>query len=229
MSKIINIRGDIITDDIAWIYDWLDEPYASPRLIDSQLTEAIDSGETDIIVRINSGGGLLNAGQEIYSLLHGLETTVEITGIAASAAALIAMGGKVVKMHPASMIMVHNVSGNFTGDYREMQHGAKVLQELNKSTAMAFVAKSSKSIEEVLALMDKESWITADKALEYGFADEIIGEDLQAAASWNGLSVTPEQIAQVKAEKALQDKAAAERAKIKSKLALELALMEVKT
>ena len=224
MSKIINIRGDIITDDMKWIYDWFDEPYTSPKQVETQLAEAIDA-EEDIIVRINSGGGLLMAGQEIYSLIHGLDATVEVTGIAASAAALIAMGGKVVKMHPASMIMIHNVSGSFAGDYHEMQHGAKVLQELNKATALAFVEKSNKNIEEVLSLMDKETWITADKALEYGFADEIIGVDMQAAASYEGLSITPEQIAMAKAERAMREKADAEHAREKMRLELELALL----
>lgn len=225
MSKVINIRGDIITDDMAWIYDWFDEPYTSPKQVETALTEAIDA-EDDVIVRINSGGGLVVAGMEIYSLLHGLDNvTVEITGIAASAAGVIAEAGKTVKMHPVSMIMIHNVSGEFSGDYHDMKHAAGVLQDLNAACAGAFVEKSGRPLDEILTIMDKETWLTADQALEYGFADEIIHADVQATAAYNGLSISPEQIAQAKAEKALKEKADADRAKEKAKLEIELALM----
>jgi len=225
MSRIINIRGDIVSDDLAWIYDWLDEPYTSPKSVEDQLTEAIDADE-DVIVRINSGGGLVSAGMEIYSLLHGLDNiTVEITGIAASAAGVIAEAGKTVKMHPVSMIMIHNVSGSFDGDYHDMKHAAGALQELDKALAKAYVEKSGKTLDEVLALMDKESWITADTAVEYGFADEIISTAEEATNAYNGLSITPEQIALVKAEKAEKDKADAARAREKARLEIELALL----
>ena len=225
MSKVINIRGDIITDDMVWIYDWFDEPYTSPKQVETALTEAIDA-EDDVIVRINSGGGLVVAGMEIYSLLHGLDNvTVEITGIAASAAGVIAEAGKTVKMHPVSMIMIHNVSGVFDGDYHDMKHAAGVLQDMNAAMAGAFVEKSGRSIDEVLSIMDKETWLTADQALEYGFADEIIHADVQAVNAYNGLSISPEQIAQAKAEKALKEKADADRAKEKARLEIELALI----
>lgn len=225
MSKVINIRGDIITDDMAWIYDWFDEPYTSPKQVETALTEAIDA-EDDVIVRINSGGGLVTAGMEIYSLLHGLDNvTVEITGIAASAAGVIAEAGKTVKMHPVSMIMIHNVSGVFDGDYHDMKHAAGVLQDMNAAMAGAFVEKSGRSIDEVLSIMDKETWLTADQALEYGFADEIIHADVQAVNAYNGLSISPEQIAQAKAEKTLKEKADDDRAKEKARLEIELALI----
>lgn len=224
MSKIINIKGDIITEDMAWIYDWFDEPYTSPSQVEKQLTEAIDA-EEDVIVRINSGGGLVMAGMEIYSLLHGLDNVeVEVTGIAASAAGVIAEAGKTVRMHPVSMIMVHNVSGSFSGDYHEMKHGATVLQDMNAAIASAFVEKSGRPLDEVLNIMDKETWLTAEQAVEYGFADEVIHVDMQATNAMGGLSITPEQIAQAKAEKALQEKAAADRAREKAKLELELSL-----
>ena len=224
MSKIINIRGDIITDDLAWIYDWFGEPYTSPSQVEQLLLEAIDAND-DVIVRINSGGGLVMAGMEIYSLLHGLDNVeVEVTGIAASAAGVIAEAGKTVRMHPVSMIMVHNVSGSFAGDYHDMKHAAGVLQDLNAAMAGAFVEKSGKPLDEILNIMDKETWLTADQAVEYGFADEVIHVDMQATNAMGGLSITPEQIAQAKAEKALQEKAVADRAREKAKLELELAL-----
>ena len=224
MSKIINIRGDIVTDDMAWIYDWYGEPYTSPTQVESQLNEAIDA-EDDVVVRINSGGGYVSAGMEIYSLLHGLDVIVEITGIAASAAGVIAEAGKTVKMHPVSMIMIHNVSGNFSGDYHDMKHASGVLQDMNAAMASAFVEKSGKPLDEILQIMDKETWLTAEKAVEYGFADEVITADSDMTnAIEGGLSITPEMIAQAKAEKAIRDKELAERAKEKAKLELALAL-----
>jgi ATP-dependent protease ClpP protease subunit len=137
---------------------------------------------------------------------------------------VIAEAGKTVKMHPVSMIMIHNVAGTFDGDYHDMKHAATVLQTMNTSLASAFVEKSGKPLEEVLNIMDKETWLTAEQAIEYGFADEIIHVDPQATNAYSGLSVSPEQIAQVKAEKAMKEKADIERAREKARLELELAL-----
>lgn len=224
MSKVINIRGDIIMDDMAWIYDWLDEPYTSPRQVESQLAEAVDA-EEDVLIRINSGGGQLTAGMEIYSLLRDMDVEVEITGIAASAAGLIAEAGKTVRMHPVSMMMLHNVSGTFDGDYHEMKHGATVLQTMNESVAAAFAAKSGKAVDDILTIMDRETWLTAEQAVGYGFADSIIQTDTQATNAYAGLSITPEQIALAKVERAAKEKADADRAREKARLELELALI----
>ena len=127
-------------------------------------------------------------------------------------------------MHPASMIMIHNVSGVFDGDYHDMKHAAGVLQDLNAAVAGAFVDKSGKTLDEVLNIMDKETWLTAEQAVDYGFADEVVHRDEQATNAYNGLSITPEQIARAKFEKEAKEKADADRAREKARLALELEL-----
>ena len=123
-----------------------------------------------------SGGGSVYAGSEIYTALknHKGQVNVSIVGLAASAASVIAMAGKTVKMSPTAQFMVHNVSSQGKGDYRDMQHMADILKTANETIASAYILKTGKSKDEILAMMDKETWLTAEKAKEYGFVDEVM-------------------------------------------------------
>lgn len=191
--KTIKIRGDIIQNDYKWIYDWLEYESTCPKDVEAVLAE-LEEGE-DIVVDVNSPGGMVNAGMEIYAMLHGKErVTFEITGVAASAAGVITQAGY-VKMHPTSMIMIHNVSGSTAGDYHEMDKMSETLKNMNEAMSSAYAAKSGRKLMEILEIMDRESWITAEKAVEYGFADEIIGKDgTPVTNSLGQLSVTPKMI-----------------------------------
>ena len=171
MAKV-RIAGVIISNDQKWIYDWFEMDSFCPN----DLRKAITDEYETIEVEINSGGGSVYAGSEIYTALknHKGQVNVSIVGLAASAASVIAMAGKTVKMSPTAQFMVHNVSAQGEGDYRDMQHMADILKTANETIASAYILKTGKSKDEILAMMDKETWLTAEKAKEYGFVDEVM-------------------------------------------------------
>lgn len=171
MAKV-RIAGVIISNDQKWIYDWFEMDSFCPN----DLRKAITDEYETIEVEINSGGGSVYAGSEIYTALknHKGQVNVSIVGLAASAASVIAMAGKTVKMSPTAQFMVHNVSSQGKGDYRDMQHMADILKTANETIASAYILKTGKSKDEILAMMDKETWLTAEKAKEYGFVDEVM-------------------------------------------------------
>lgn len=184
----IKVKGVVIPNDYKEIYEWLGWEHIAPVDVESALAEA--AGE-DVEVEINSVGGDVFSGVDIYTMLkeYAGGVMVKIVGLAASAASLIAMAGTKVSISPPAQIMVHNVSSIAWGDYRVMEHEAAVLKGWNKSIANAYMLKSGMSQSELLGLMNKESWLTAQESLKYGLVDEIMfdeGLQLAAASSMGG-------------------------------------------
>lgn len=171
MTKV-HIKGTIISDRQQRIYDWIGIEATSP----SKVIASLPSNKTPIEVVINSGGGDVFAGSEIYTTLKEYEgeITVKVVGIAASAASVIAMAGDKILISPTAQMMIHNVSTYGSGDYRSFEHTAEVLKSANQSIANAYKAKTGKSDEELKELMDAETWFNAQKAVEQGFADEVL-------------------------------------------------------
>lgn len=201
----IDVRGDIIGNNDKWIYDWLEWDSTCPDDVKSAL-QTMPAGEK-LIVNINSGGGSVMAGQEIYSLLHGRQDVeIHIQSLAGSAASVIAMANT-CKMSPVATIMIHNVSmSGASGDYHDMQKNAEILKTMNSALAEAYVAKTGKTKDEILKMMDKETWITASQALEMGFIDEVEELQTQITNSIYGIRLTEEIRQQVTKEKELQNK-----------------------
>lgn len=201
----IDVRGDIIGNDDKWIYDWMEWDSTCPDDVKSAL-QTMPAGEK-LIVNINSGGGSVMAGQEIYSLLHGRQDVeIHIQSLAGSAASVIAMANT-CKMSPVATIMIHNVSmSGASGDYHDMQKNAEILKTMNSALAEAYVAKTGKTKDEILKMMDKETWITAGQALEMGFIDEVEELQTQITNSIYGIRLTEEIRQQVTKEKELQNK-----------------------
>ncbi|SCJ14618.1 ATP-dependent Clp protease proteolytic subunit 1 [uncultured Ruminococcus sp.] len=100
--------------------------------------------------------------------------TVKIDGIAASAASVIAMAGNTVLMSPVSMMMIHNPATVAFGDHAEMQKAIDMLAEVKESIINAYVIKTGLTRAKLSHLMDAETWMDANKAVELGFADDII-------------------------------------------------------
>lgn len=169
---IIDINGDIINDDYKVVYDLLGYTGTCPKDVKSQIRDA-PKGEV-INVNINSPGGDLFAGVEIYSELIACKNPVEIyvTGYACSAASIIAMAGH-SKISASAMIMIHNVQGVGRGDYRDLEKTADTLEKMNKCVMAAYREKTGKSEDELLEMMDDETWMTADEAVNGGFIDEL--------------------------------------------------------
>lgn len=174
----IDIRGVIVPDDDLWIYEWFEITATSPRSVRDALNKA---GGEHVVVIINSGGGDVRAGQEIYTMLREYSGTmlISIQSMAASAAAIVAMARE-SEMSPVAQLMIHNVSSTAKGDYRDMEHAAEVLRNSNQALAAALVEKTGKTESEILALMDHETWYTAKQAVDAGFVDRIADSNRQS-------------------------------------------------
>lgn len=174
--KKVNIKGPIIESEDQWIYDWLEIEATSPKSVYREI-EAANGEEIEVV--INSGGGSVFAGSEIFTALKEYQNnvTVKVVGLAASAASVIAMAGNKVKMAPTSQMMIHNVSAIAGGDYRDMEHTAEILKNANQTIANAYMLKSGMDQKTLLQMMDKETWLTPQQALEYGMIDEVMFEN----------------------------------------------------
>lgn len=183
MKHKVNIKGAIISSDDQWIYDLFEMESTSPKNVSESLEMA---NGADLEVIINSGGGSVHAGSEIYTMLKDYSGDVEIkiVGLCASAASVIAMAGR-VKMSPTAQMMIHNAMGRNQGDYRSMDAASEMLKVVNKTIANAYRLKSGMSEEELLSLMDNETWLTPQDALEKGLIDEIMFEDPQIKLTAN--------------------------------------------
>ena len=198
----IEIKGDIIEDDSQWIYDWIGWSYTSPKNVINKLKEA---NGNPVNLKINSPGGSVFAASEIYTELRNYkgQVNIEIVGLAASAASVIAMAGR-SSMSPTAQLMVHNVSTRAGGDYRVMEHTAEILKNANDTIANAYIAKSGMSREQALELMDNETYLSAQKAKELGLIDEIMFESNNSIENvltnnvnlglYNSLSSIPDEI-----------------------------------
>ena len=170
--KYIDLKGEVVESGSEWLYDWYGIQATSPKMIQRALNQAMGD---DVTIRINSGGGSVFAGCDIYNMLRTYEgnVNIEIHGLCASIAGVIAMAGK-TKMSPVAQFMIHNVSCKSQGDYRDMEHTAETLKKANKTIANAFILKTGMSEEDAKKLMDNETWITANECLELGLVDEIM-------------------------------------------------------
>ena len=139
----------------------------------------MNSGTGDITVWINSPGGDCVAAAQIYNMLMDYKgnVTVKIDGIAASAASVIAMAGNTVLMSPVSTMMIHNPATVAMGDHNEMQKAIEMLNEVKESIINAYEIKTGLSRAKLSHLMDSETWMNANKAVELGFADGIIARE----------------------------------------------------
>lgn len=174
----IDIRGDIIPNDYKWYYEWLEMDSTCTK----DVTEVLDKmvAGDDVDVYINSPGGVIDVGSEIYTLLRQKAETnpvnIYITGQACSAASIIACASHCA-MSPTALMMVHCVSSGIRGNHNDMEHMADVLRTADRALCTAYTAKTGMTEEEALQMMEQETWLTAEQAKERGLVDEIIFED----------------------------------------------------
>lgn len=153
---------------------WFDDE-VSPKIFKDEL----NGGNGDITVWINSPGGDCVAAAQIYNMLRDYKgnVTVKVDGIAASAASVIAMAGDKVLMSPVSMLMIHNPMTVAYGSSDEMQKAIEMLSSVKDSIVNAYEIKTGLSRAKLSHLMDAETWMDANKAVELGFADDILTRD----------------------------------------------------
>ena len=195
MTVRIDVKGPIISNDEAWIYEWFEIEATSPKKVTSKLEEA--NGQP-VTVYINSPGGYVDEGSEIYTELKNYSGHVEvqIVGLAASAASVIAMAGDTVKISPTAQIMIHNASMGYRGDHRDMEKASEILKVTDKAIVNAYVIKSGMSAEELLSKMADETWMGAQQAFEYKLVDEIMFMDntIKLTASSATENMVPQKI-----------------------------------
>ena len=150
---------------------WFDDD-VTPALFKDEL----NAGNGDITLWINSPGGDCVAAAQIFNMLSEYpgKVTVKIDGLAASAASVIAMAGTEVWMSPVSMMMIHNPATIAWGDHTEMKKAMELLDAVKESIINAYVRKTGQSRAKLSHLMDAETWMDANKAVELGFADDIL-------------------------------------------------------
>lgn len=164
-QRILFLNGTIAEES------WFDDE-VTPKIFKDELM----NGEGDITVWINSPGGDCIAAAQIYNMLmeYKGDVTVKIDGIAASAASVIAMAGTKVMMSPVSMLMIHNPMTIAFGNKGEMEKAISMLDEVKESIINAYEIKTGLSRTKLSHLMDQETWMDANKAVELGFADDIL-------------------------------------------------------
>lgn len=167
-ERILFLNGTIAEES------WFDDD-VTPALFKDEL----NAGTGDITLWINSPGGDCVAAAQIYNMLSEYpgRVTVKIDGIAASAASVIAMAGNDVQMSPVSMMMIHNPATIAWGDHTEMKKAMELLDAVKESIINAYVLKTGQSRAKLSHLMDAETWMDANKAVELGFADGILYEN----------------------------------------------------
>lgn len=191
--KIINLKGEIVSDDLADIYRYWGYTCTSPKDFAD-----LSNDDEDIEVVINSRGGSVTDASEIFTTLKEYkgQVTAKIVGFAGSCASWIAMAADKVKISPMGFIMIHNASSVAMGDNREMDSTSNMLKTVDEAIRNAYKEKTGLSDEELKDLMDNETWFNSSKALEKNFADEIMFEEeaLVSNSFFNDLKIPSKEI-----------------------------------
>lgn len=182
MNRKANNKGEIyIYGDIV-SYEWEDRDVTAVKFKEG-LDELGDVNEID--VHINSAGGNVFEGHAIYNMLrmHKAKVNIHIDALAASIASVIAMSGDTIFMHKNSLLMIHNSWIYTMGNAKELRETADLLDKTDKTSNIAYLDKAKNlSEDELKALLDAETWLTAEEALEMGFIDEILDANEVAAS-----------------------------------------------
>ena len=167
-QRVLTISGTIAEDS------WVDDE-VTPQVFQDELSQ----GKGPIDLWLNSPGGDCVAASRIYTMLMNYpdDVNVKIDGIAASAASVIAMAGTKVSMAPTAMIMIHNPLTIVGGQKEDLDQAAQMLAQTKESIINAYELKTNLPREKISAMMDDETWMNVNKAIELGFADDMLGQN----------------------------------------------------
>lgn len=172
---VVNIKGDIVDNSTAQFYEYFGMDAVSPSGVSQQLAD----GDDEIEVNIASNGGDLFAASEIYTMLKSdpRNVTVNIQGLAASSASIIAMAGDEINIAPTAQMMIHQVWSNTQGNADDMRTSADSLDSADQAVVNAYEAKTGLDRDSILSMMQQETWMDAQEAVDKGFADKIMFVD----------------------------------------------------
>ena len=167
-GRVLRLEGPIDSDSF-----WGDE------ITPQDFRDELYAEDGDLTLWINSPGGNVFAAAEIYTMIRDYphNVTVRIASIAASAASVIAMAGNTVQMSPTALLMIHDPSTIAFGNAKDMEKAIATLNEVKESIINAYAAKTGLSRNRISKLMSDETWINAKKAVELGFADELLFDE----------------------------------------------------
>lgn len=185
MAKRIKMKGPLISNNEYEVYEFFGLEAVSAKSITDQFPEDINE---DITLEVNSNGGLVSVGSEIYTALKNYNghVTAEVTGMAASAASVAIMGANTVKMSPTAQIMIHKaLLTRASGNSDDLEKAVNALKSSDQSIINAYVSKTGLSEDKIFEMMKNETFMSANEAIEKGFADELMTfeKDLGAVAS----------------------------------------------
>jgi ATP-dependent Clp protease protease subunit len=192
-----DVRAAAEGDTTISMYDPIGEAWDGSGVTAKRISSALRAiGNKDVTVNLNSPGGDFFEGVAIYNLLrtHPAKVTVNVLGLAASAASVIAMAGDEVLMGDGAFLMIHNAWAVAMGNRHDMREAADMLEPFDQAMADVYAARSGVDVASVAAMMDKETWINASQAVADGFATgllepETIKKDASAGASKRALAM----------------------------------------
>lgn len=168
-----------------WIYDTIGEGFFESGVTDKSVRDDLAKFKNTepLLVRINSPGGDIMQAVAIKTMLDQWkgEVSIQVDGLAASAASFIATTGGRVTMADGALYMLHNPWTVAVGDSRDMRKQAEVLDKIGGKLIEAYARRSGKGEPAITKMMDEETWLTSDECVEQGFADEVIKETAAAA------------------------------------------------
>lgn len=194
------MNGEVIPSDYADVYDYLGYENINPKTVKQALSDADGS---DVTLEINSPGGYVDAGSEIYTALKEYQgqVTAKITGQACSAASWIALAADRVEMSPTAQMMIHRASTMSIGNSDDLASDLNALNSLDKSFVDLYSQRTGLDAQEIYRLMCNTTWMNAKEAVDKGFADEIMFQNSNQPALVNAdgsLSVKPDMINKIK-------------------------------
>ena len=157
---------------------WRDDDVINAK----DIRESLESVTDDIVIKLNSPGGDVFEGIEIYNYLkdHPSNVTVEVTGVAASAATFITAGANEVIMNVGTSLMIHEASTFTWGNKSDIQKTLNALETIDESILSIYSEKTGQSNEQLEEWMNEEKWFTADEAVEFGFANSVKRDNVES-------------------------------------------------
>lgn len=179
------LSADAIGDNVISIYDVIGEDYwTGGGFTLKRLDAALRSiGRQDFEVHINSPGGDMFEGVGIYNKIrdhadaHALTVKVKVLGVAASAASVIAMAGDIIEIGASSSIMIHNCWTIAVGNRRDFAEMAQTMEQFDANMASVYEARTGNDAVAVAAMMDAETWLSGQAAIDAGFATDLLPAD----------------------------------------------------
>jgi len=168
------------TDSGISIYGRIGEDWEGQGVTAKRISAALRAiGDNDVVVSVNSPGGDFFEGVAIYNLLreHKKKVTVKVVGLAASAASVIAMAADELQIAKSGFLMIHNSWAVVMGNRHDLKESAAVLEKFDSSMAEVYADRSGMDKDEAEKMMDAETWLSAEDAIEMGLADAVLAAD----------------------------------------------------